>query len=345
MKKTFKNPGLWLLAFVLLYLNSACDYKRSALGEHQHIFVFADSLLWLDVKDDVQETFYNYIHTPRAERSFTLEWLPLSQLNAVSNRMNFIFIGTTQPGTEVNDYLLKSVPPQFIEKVNNDENFYFFKNDLFMGNQISIFMLAKDATTFKENFSQTKNNIFDQFNAKYLARLEDSMFKQGEQDELEEYLAEHYGYKIRVQHDYFLANQNPDEKYVWLRRIDPDRWISIWRVKNDSLFYNKDSLMQIRNTMTGKYYDGDVVVDDETQLSQVDFLNRQAFKLTGTWRNDSLLVGGPFRMYTIYNAKNDSLYLVDIAVMAPTRDKKPFLDQLEVIASTFKFVVNEKTEK
>ena len=285
MKNIFKTFVLALTVSTAL-LSSSCDYKKTALGEHEIIYVFADSLLWLDVKDSVLATFDDYIYTPRAERSFILEWLPLSQLNGVKGRMNLMFIGTTKAGNDVNDFLLKSVPAEFIQSVNNDRNFYFFKDDLYLANQISIFMIARDVDSFKRNFDNTKENIYRQFQKKYYARLEKSMFDRGEQTDLEDFLVENYSYKVRVQHDYFLANQSLEEKYVWLRRLDPDRWISIWHLNADSSALTIDSLENIRNVMTAKYYGGDVVVTDETHLDTVLFRGQETVKLTGTWRND-----------------------------------------------------------
>ena len=323
---------------------SACDYKPSTIGLQHVVFVFADSLLWLEVKEDVEETFNAYVHTPRLERSFFLSWRPLTKLNSLKKRKNLFFIGTLGPG-EVNDYLRESIPPQFTDDVIKDKSFYFFKDDLFSRGQFSLFMIGQDVASFKRNFAVLKGAIFKQFNKKYFQRLEQKMFELEEQEDQEEYLANFFGYKVRVQHDYFIAHQNLDEKYVWLRRMNPDRWLSIWRVFGDSSIITQDSIIALRNKMTGKYYSGDVVVENETNFEIVSFQNRPTYKMTGTWVNDSLIVGGPFRTYVVPNKKEKAYYLVDIAVMAPTKNKKPYLDQLEVIAGTFSFVEKNKSQK
>lgn len=343
MKKIYKN--IIILSILLAGLIAGCKSYTSAFGSERQIYVFADSLLWLQIKPQVAETFHSFIYTPRAERSFLITWKPLSKLGAFKDRLNLLFIGTTQDQNQVNDYINKIVPQEFLDNVNENKSFHFFKDDLFAQDQISMFMIAKDSLAFKRNFDILKNDIFDGFQKRYLARLGERMFKRDEQFDLEEILVKEYGYKVKVQHDYFIANQNLDEKYVWLRRLDPDRWISIWRIASDSSIFNKDSLIKVRNEMTKKYYDGDVVVETETDLGLSNLKKREVHKLTGTWRNDSLYVGGPFRMYVIPNEQEDSLYLLDIAVMAPTKDKKPFLDQLEVIASTFTFVNKKESQK
>ncbi len=166
MKKIFKYLTIIMLFSALLY----CDYKPSAMGYQERIFVFGDSLLWLDIQDQLTERFNDYVYTPRAERSFTLEWRPLSELNSLKSRMNLFFIGTTQPGTEGNDYLLQVVPPEFIESVNMGENFYFFKDNLFSDFQLSLFMLAKDKKAFMEKLSLLEDQIFSAFKDKLLKR-------------------------------------------------------------------------------------------------------------------------------------------------------------------------------
>ena len=356
--KTYKSDGIdkyWFypaiiykqfigLSIAIIGLSiTSCDYKPTTLGMQYEVFVFADSLIWQDVKDDVEETFNAYVYTPRAERSFFLSWRPLSELNNLKRRKNLFFIGTTGPGL-VNEYLKKSIPPQFTQDVIDDKSFYFFKDDLFSRGQFSLFMIGRDVSSFKKNFADLKGAIFKQFNEKYFQRLKQAMFEKEEQEEQEEYLANNFGYKVRVQHDYFLATQNPDEKYTWLRRMGPDRWVSIWRVFGDSSIISKDSLIALRNKMTRKYYSGDVVVENETRLEIVSFQNRPTYKMTGTWMNDSLVVGGPFRTYIVPNEKEKAYYLVDIAVMAPLKNKKPYLDQLEVIAGTFSFVEKNKSQ-
>jgi hypothetical protein len=334
LRKIFK---ILLIPLIIFLFVIQCKNYSSAMGSERQIYVFADSLLWKEIKPMVEECFHSYVYTPRAERSFFINRKSLEDLNSLKERLNLIFIGTTEDRNQVNDYLMKLIPAEFVNDVNNDKSFYFFKDNLFLGDQISLFMMAKNADSFKQIFPNLKNDIFKRFEEKYFARLKERMYKQGEQLDLEEFLETEFGYKVRVQHDYFIANQNPDEKYVWLRRMDPDRWLSIWKVKMDSSLFSLDSLIKIRNDMTIKYYDGDRVNFEETSLKMSSLGGQDVNKLTGTWTNDSLVVGGPFRMYAVPDIKDNSLYLVDIAVMAPSKNKKAFIDQLEVIAQTFTF--------
>lgn len=344
IKRTIKVLSLLLLALVPLTLYD-CDVKVTAMGYPNRIFVFADSTLWSEAEDDFRAVFEKEVATPHAENRFHVTWKPLEDLNTFKDRLNLFFLGIENEDTPVNNYVKGSLPQEFRDGVQKGEMFYFFADDLFARDQIGSFMYAKDRASFKRHFNRTKKDIYNRFEQKYFTRLKKEMYAQGEQKDLEKILASNYGWKVRVQHDYFIANQDKEEHYVWLRRIQPNRWLSVWKVKGDSSLIQRDSLIHLRNRMTETYYEGDTVEEGDTFISLATLGDdREAIKLTGLWRNDSLLVGGPFRMYGVYDEMEQALYLIDIAVMAPGQMKMPFLDQLEVIAGTFEIVRNTEKE-
>lgn len=336
MKKVYK-PLLLLAAAVAFLWHCDVNLRPTTMGLQYRIFVFADSLLWREVGNDVESYFNDFVYTPKAERSFVVTWKPLRELNDYSSRMNIFFLGTTQPGSEVNDYLLKIVPAEFIRQVNANQAFYFFKDNLLANGQLSVFMMARDTETFKQQFKRLRKKILEGFREKYYARLEESMFEKAEQFDLEKLIADRFGYRIRVQHDYFLATTEPANDYIWLRRIDPDRSVSIWRVDNLPDAPDRMDLIRERDRMAALYYSGDTVFTEDARVDSVRFAGRPALKLTGSWINDSLLVGGPFRTWFFRKQPKGEWYALDVSVMAPNKKKTPFLDQLEVIARSFSF--------
>ncbi len=327
--------SLAIFLLLILWMLNGCNLKPSTMGYQHRIFLFADSALYARVGDQVEAVFEKEIYTPHSEKTFYITWIPLNKLSEFKSRMNLFFLGTADSSGPVSDYLTKILPKQFKQEIADSNYFYFYNNDLFARDQVGLIMYAPTIRDFKTRFNRFKDQIYKTFEKKYYARLTKGMFEQGELKDLEKYLSTHYGWKVRLQHDYFIANQDVDKKYVWLRRLYPDRWISIWQTKGDSSLLNMNSLIAIRNRMAKTYYGGDVVVGDETYLTTVDFEGRPTKKVVGIWRNDSLLVGGPFRMYAVYDQLDSVIHFIDIAVMAPGKLKEPFLDQLEVIAHTF----------
>ncbi|MBN1406519.1 MAG: DUF4837 family protein [Calditrichaceae bacterium] len=324
-----------ILVLIFGMLNNSCDLQVTVMGYPQEIFVVADSLLWTEVGPEIMEVFEAPVYTPIPEPSFALQWIPLRELNAYKDRMNVFLIGIAGDKNPTSEYLKSILPAEIQSGVENDQNYHFFSNDLFARGQINLFLYAKDKMTFRQRFDQYKDDIFSEFNKRYLKRLSEDMFKQAEQKDIEQFILEKYGWKIRVQHDYFIATQDINAKYIWLRRMEPDRWVSVWEMKGDASDLTLDSLIKTRDKVLGKYYQGDWVDRDETYLMNVEFSGHPASKVVGIWQNDSLYVGGPFRTYAFKDSLSSKIYYVDIAVMAPDKQVKPFLDQLEVIANTF----------
>ena len=333
--KLFKKISINLILLITLTLIYRCNIKVGVLGYPQEIFVVTDSLLWLDIGPQINEVFESLVYTPTPEPSFSVTWIPLANLNDFKNRMNVFLVGVASDDNETTKYLNSFLPDNFKSGVMNDQNFYFFSKNLYAEGQINLVIYAKDRNSLKVKFNQFSQDIFNSFSKKYFDRLTDEMFKSGEQKELEKIVRDKFGWKIRIQHDYFIATEDINKKYVWLRRMDPDRWLSIWQMAGDSTDLQLDSLTNMRDKILGKHYQGDRVDRDETYLTNVTFSGHPAVKVVGIWQNDSLFVGGPFRLYAYLDPVKSQIYYVDIAVMAPNKQKKPFLDQLEVIANTF----------
>ena len=324
-----------LLAFPLLLVLAACGLKPTTMGYQHRIFMVVDSLLWKDLGPQVKEGFERTIYTPHEEKTFYVIPISLAQLENRKMRMNVFFMGVADQKDSVTRYIEKSLPDNFKQGVRSGEYFYLFQKDFYADDQINLIMYAQTKEAFRDQFQKTIDRIYKAFEKKYYSRLKKGMLKKGRQIKIEEYLSRNFGWKIQVQHDYFLATQDLENKYVWLRRMKPDRWISIWEVKADSANFNLDSLVALRNRMTSIYYEGDVVEQEDRIFREVDFNGRSVKKLDGLWRNDSLMVGGPFRLYALYDPLEALYYMIDIAVMAPGKLKKPYLDQLEVLAHTF----------
>ncbi len=351
MFKKYSIAGTIVLA-VLLAISAAgllsvpaCDVRPTSMGYPYRIFVFADSDLWKDVRQAVRDKFEGEVLTPGSEKKFRITYVPLEKLSAFKERMNLFFIGVLDEKGPVNDYLKKVLPDNFKEGVRQNRYFYVYQKDPFARQQVGLFMLAKDRQTLKSNFKKLQDQIYREFLKRYFARLEKDMFDRGEQKKLEKYIEDHYDFTLRVQHDYVIAIQDVPNNYLWLRRFDPDRWVSIWKIKGDSSMMHFDRLADIRDRYTKKYYEGDYVIREDSYLTLGKMHGQKTYKMVGVWRNDSVMIGGPFRTYIIHHPADSSLYFVDIAVMGPRYKKKPYLDQLEVIAHTFRILDNGKAIK
>ena len=92
-------------------------------------------------------------------------------------------------------------------------------------------------------------------------------------------------------------------------------------------------------------FSGDKIVEEETTINEVNFLNRSAYWLEGTWQNPELVIGGPFRNITFVDEQSQFIFMIDYYVQAINRRKKLFLDQMEIMAKTFKTKTEIEAEK
>ena len=334
--KQVLKPIVLLSLFSILFFSNSCNVKPGTLGAQYRIFVVADSVLWQKVEPQVRAIFEKELVTPHTEKSYFITMIPLDKLNSLNDRMNVFFMGILNGDGAVDQYLTKYMPQNFRQGVEDGNFFYSFIKNMFARDQISLIMMAKDEQALSANLEAMKNEMYRKFTEKYYARLKKTMFERDENTSVQKYLNKHFGWSIKLQQDYFIAEENQDAKYVWLRRIRPNRWISIWETESNADSLGLDTLKHIRTRMARKYYQGDIVVNEDLSLEKVDFNGYPAQKMTGLWQNDSLIVGGPFRLYTYKDAQKGKRYFIDIAVMAPGELKKPYLDQLEVMAHTFR---------
>ncbi len=67
-----------------------------------------------------------------------------------------------------------------------------------------------------------------------------------------------------------------------------------------------------------------------------EFIGRPAIITTGLWENEEKVAGGPFSNFTFYDEFSKILFMIDVAVYAPNKDKLPYLRRMEIMAHTFK---------
>ena len=321
-----------------IFFVPGCEYKPSSFGDFEKIVLFADSTLYHQIRTELEQTFDQFIYTPHSEKSFYLDLQPLKMLDTYQSRRNLLFIGLLNGQDQVSKFVNKVLSENVRESVNKGELFEIFREDLFATEQEVMIFTARDIGTLQKNLSDRKDIIFNRLNKSYFQRLEYAMFLKGEQSVIEEYLIKEYGWKIRVQHDYQIVKEAKDKSFIWFRRMNPDRCLFIYRFPIKNLDEEGLWLYHTRDSLATIYFEGDSIDREDTYIQFVEFLGKKAKKLVGIWQNHTYYIGGPFRTYAFTDENEKDMYLIDISITAPGHRKKPFLDQLEVLANSFQFV-------
>lgn len=335
-----------LLIPLLIALIAACDAKKSATGNEDEIYVFADSTEYEQIEASLLTVFSKIIYTPQPENLFILIRKDISELDKYKNKKNIIIAAPLGSGSNTSNYIDGLLDSQVKEMVRQDSVFVINKYDLWARGQLVMILTANDLTGLSKKILNEHENLLYYFQKISNERLFKSLYNSRyEKKEIEAKLLKNYGWLIYVQADYHLAIDNPEHNFVWLRRApgtDMERWIFVHWIDNASpLLLNKDSVYAIRNRITEKFYrtsddSSYVIIEDNYRTTkEVNFLGRYALMTQGLWKMADGSMGGPFINYTFYDEPTRRLYMLDASIYAPKYYKKKLIQQVDVLLQSF----------
>jgi hypothetical protein len=327
------------VAFALI-LTMGCEQKKRTLGSVNRVIVLADSTVWDAVGEDVQSALEKEVYTPQPEKILITVRQQPGKIGELKRYPHILFVGTLESEgvtREIVDQLLTSESRQ---RVQEDAAYLFKKPDAWSRGQLLVAVIAKDLQTLETRLQENDDALFNVINDHANQIIWDGLYTQYEQKEIEQSLLEEHGWRLRVQHDYFAAIDSSEARFVWLRRLRPQRDLFVyWEPCNDPSKLSKEWIISTRDSLTQIYYDGDYIYQGDKvgiQRKEVEFNGQYAIRLDGVWQNDNYTAGGPFRSYGFYSETDNRLYLIDMLVFRPGKRKWSFMRQLDGIAHTFR---------
>lgn len=329
-----------IAAFLLaLPILSGCSSKTESYGNLDEIIVFADSSDWPDYKEGLDSLFGKIYLTPIPEQNYVLSWKQANRVAQFKNSRNIMFLACLDSKDSISARITPLLKPDVIEGIITGNYFYIPQKDVWALEQYVVYLVAPTKDDMLQRIYDLGELVLDDFERSYYRRLMDQMYANYENKKLEGYLLEHFPFTLKIQHDYGLVDESQENRYIWLRRLHPERDRSLavhWMPYSDSLQIDFDWMVKQRNALAAKIFSGDVVVNEETRLEQSKFGRWPAYRLEGTWKNPQRYVGGPFRTIVFADKESNLVFLIDIYVQAIGERKKMYLDQLEIMAHTFR---------
>ncbi len=340
-----KNVLKYFVA-LLIILFVGCDSKKNAFGLEDEIYVVADSLEYEELKLALESTFELEINTPLPEKLFTLKFTSLGNLDRIKNRKNIVIIAPLSSGSRVSNYINSIIDDSIKSLFRNTEDFYLTQNDLWAKNQIVTVLSAESMQELEFRILKNKDKLLYAYQKKSNDRLKESLYNEKyERKEIEGLLLRDFGWVIYVQADFKLAKKDSENNFVWLRRSpnsDMERWIFIHWIDNATPAYlNIDSIKNIRNRITEKYYKTSddsafvIIAKDFLTSNEVNFNGRYAILTQGLWDLNIKGMGGPFINYTFYDENSRRIYMLDGSIYAPKYYKRNLIQQVDVLLQSF----------
>jgi hypothetical protein len=335
-------------ALIILLFVLGCDpSNKPAKGFEDEIYVVADSTEYLEFKSALDSTFERIINTPQPEKIFTLKRINPAQVEKNKRKKNIIIAAPLNSGSQTSEFISAIVDSSIEKKISEDQDFIVYKSDLWATNQLVAVLSAPSVEKLNAKILSNSDNLLYVFQKISDERLFNSLYKaQYEKKEIEGQFLRDYGWVTYVQADYYVAINNPEENFVWLRRApgsEMERWIFIHWIENASPEYlNEDSIKVIRNRVTNRFLNTSsaggyvVVAEDYFTINEVNFNNRYALFTQGLWDLNIKGMGGPFVNYVFFDEDTQRIYMLDGSVYAPKYYKRNLIQQMDVTLQSFR---------
>jgi hypothetical protein len=325
---------------LILLIAVSCNWKSRSWYQEPVIAVMADPEDWEALQGVLRDVFERVIRTPQVEKMYTLRYVEEEEFDRYTAYRHVLIVGSLQSSGNVGKLISKVVSdPQIRDGVRSGDYYIFPVRDEWAQNQILAVLVADDIPSLRDRIESNSHFIYNIFHSDFKEHLIKDMYRRREQKDINKKLMSNYNWSIRVQPDYFIVEEYPDEGFLWLRRLYPERWVFFRWIENaDTSFLNSHWVIGERNRIGSTYYGGDRVGSEYLFSHRGEFLGRPAQITSGLWKNYEKMKGGPFKNYTFYDGISNRLYMIDIAVHAPGQEKVPFLRRMDVMVNTFRTV-------
>ncbi len=309
----------FLFVIPILILSSCTKIERFGRGKANEVVIVYDSTIKEAklLESTLEDTFY----TPRPELLFTTYPVTYDQFAPFKGYRNVVIITTySSPIYPVFKKIFGERPP----------GIHVSKN-VYMEGDAVIGIISSTPTTLWNFVYEKKDFIKGLLLKRYREILRRKAYFAGHDKKFSKEFGKKYGFTFDFPEGWAYVVE--DTNFVSVAKHYPDRFMFFYRENAPRLFDGKE-IVDLRNELTKKYYDGDYVYTEHLVTKDTTFMGEPAVKVIGIWQNDKEYIGGPFQ--TIAFNLNNKFYMFDMAVFAPDRNEKlQFLLRMELIVESF----------
>lgn len=347
----------WLSLVVLTGCTGLSDRFQAtptAISASNTVVVIADEALWTGIVGDTFRYKYEgpYLIMPQPEEIFDLKYFTPEQVEQGATRKElrtYIYLAdlsdTSSTTTrQVRADLGAAVFQQAL--VNDDVNNKVGK-DKWAHGQMIIYIFGNGKDKLIHNIENTFSAVRQKVNAFDRPQIIAKTYLKGINQLLSSGLQKKFGFSMDVPGEYVLAVE--DSTTTWMRRDEKEMIMNIlvskvpYRSKDQ--FTNEGFKELTKNTakrvISTSTPGSTLVINDEdlpmfsTPIT-LDNTFTQEFK--GIWEMSYDYMGGPFFGYLIKHPHRDELVLINVFIFAPGQNKRDYMQQLEQVVSTIKFL-------
>jgi hypothetical protein len=325
--------------------------KPYAHGRVNQIEVVADSALWTSAVGDSFFYYFAapYILLPQPESIFDINHLTPEQLAKQPVKKEFrtiIFLADLNDGNSAVTALVKKDLGEAKAaeiKLGNGFN-TTVGNDKWAKQQLLFYISGFGEEKLIENITKNFAPIARKINERDMESVKATAYQAGVNADLQADIKLKYGLDLKVPGDFKLAKYNSSDNTMWLRRDEREIIANIIIHKipytsKDQL--SKNGIKQIRNevgkivsTRQPNTYMRINDVDLPLFVENKTLNNLYTVQAKGIWDIVNDFMGGPFVSNLMLDTKTNQLIFVDGFIYAPGKDKRNYMQELELIISS-----------
>ncbi|HOV16121.1 MAG TPA: DUF4837 family protein [Candidatus Cloacimonadota bacterium] len=321
------------------YENTVDNSKPIAMGDSRDIYVFADASTWKILQNFLTRNLERETFVVVNEKYFRIIKSDIKNIDELMKYKNLLFLGDLKSKEEVSTHMRKSLDKQMLDKVQKSGAEMFVARNRWVKDQLIVYMMGSNL----ENLLKLNLLQADQLYNLFLNRLAERLAYQAYQTKIiPEDFFQPYPFSLKVPSNFQVyANDKENHFLSFLYRIRsqsadfPDRYLSIYYEDMPQDSVNLNWLMQKRQALANKYYQGDKFIKENIRSERFQLGKYNGWRILGPWQNDKFAIGGGFQAFAFYEPQQKKAYLIDNSVYFPAGDKLPELLLLQKISETF----------
>ncbi|WP_422360836.1 DUF4837 family protein [Reichenbachiella sp.] len=352
---TLRNvQNLFILLIIFLTASCGSDATKNggskshlpvARGEANAILCVMDTTQWNGpVGEALRDIFSDYVPgLPQDEPYFKLRNInPLKMNNILKTGKSMIFVSTMDNHGAQSRAMQNYFTSSSLEKILKDTALYRLpqKNQFARGQEI-LHLFGQTEKQLIDHLKRDKELLRNYFLNIENKRISKAIFKVREK-QIEKTLRETHGFDVQVPYGYDLAKNQRD--FVWIRLLDPEYEKNIfvhYRPFNTRAPF--EDVLVFREEITSSYMRDvqkpDIFMtlqNENMNIREANFKGKYAKEVRGLWKLSDISGGGPFVSYVFVDESQKRLYYLEGYVYAPSKDKREFMQEMEVIINTFR---------
>jgi len=344
---------------ILLTLNACSNdtgaFKSvpNAFGKTNQINVIADKDLWEGAVGDTLRNYFGspYLLLPQPEPIFDLRHFTPEKLTAepvMRELRTYMILANLNDDNSPTTRLVKGdLGSESVRRAKEEAKYNTtLGRDKWAKGQLLIYSFAFGEDALIGNIKKNFPALMKKIKTADEPTVEGTVYAAGKDFPIQDKILESFGAQMTIPKDYYIALQ--DSTTMWLR-YDPKDLISnilIHKVEyTDAKQLTKEGIKKIRNELGKKYITTEIEgsymrandVDLPIFTKQLELNGNYALEARGIWDIVNDFMGGPYISYLIHKKDTNQLLFIDGFVYAPGKEKRNYMQHLELIFSKIRF--------